>query len=253
MNFCVLASGSKGNSVFVESHYARILVDVGLSARQIETRLKMLQIDPASIDAIVLTHAHNDHVRGAGVFARRFGVPIYAHPQTLDDITHLFSGKESLHPWNESFQIKDMIFEPFALSHDCFPTVGYLIQTDNKRLALCTDLGMVTEEVRQYLPRANAIILESNHDPEMLLNGPYPWHLKERIASRLGHLSNQEAGELLQDIAHAGLSKIILGHLSDENNTPEIARETVYSYIGRSLQEICEVIEQRKISNVFTI
>ncbi len=253
MNFCVLASGSKGNSIFVETYYSRILIDVGLSAKQIEKRLQFIDIDPDSIDAIVLTHAHNDHVKGVGVFARRFGVPIYAHPQTLDDITHLLSGKETLHPWNQPFNIKDISLEPFPLSHDCFPTVGYLISAENQNLAICTDLGIVTEEVRHYLPRANAIILESNHDPDLLLNGPYPWHLKERIASRVGHLSNQEAGELLQTIAHTGLSKIILGHLSDENNTPEIARQTVFSFIDEPLQHICEVIEQKKTSEVFSI
>lgn len=253
MKYCVLASGSRGNSLFIESGYSRILLDIGLSARKIEERLATIGVSPDSLDAIVLTHSHKDHVRGAGVFARRFGTPIYAHPQTLDQITYLLRGKEDVHPWREAFSIKDLTFRPFPLPHDSDPTFGYLIGENGKNLAVCTDLGVVTDRVRENLREAHAIVLESNHDPGMLMSGPYPWHLKERISSRLGHLSNSEAGELLREVLHASISRIILGHLSEENNTPEKALNTVFSLIPSSARELCTVIEQRKSSALYIL
>ncbi len=253
MKFCILASGSKGNSVFVESDHIRVLVDVGLSARQIENRLKQIQVDPQSIHAIVLTHDHNDHVRGVGVFARRFGIPIYGHPETLDNITHLFRGTEDLRPWMDAFRLEDLTFTPFPLSHDSHPTVGYTIEHKGRRLVLCTDLGVVTPVVKEHVSRAHALLLESNHDPEMLMRGPYPWHLKERIASRLGHLSNHNAGTLLREVLHSGMQQVILGHLSEENNTPSLAFETVVDYVGFSLRDLIAVIEQKTISPVYSI
>ncbi len=248
MQFCILASGSKGNSIFVETEYTRVLIDVGLSARQIENRLNTIGVEPQSINAIVLTHDHNDHVRGVGVFARRFGVPIYAHPETLDNITHLFRGTEALHPWMQAFTIADLHFAPFPLSHDSIPTVGYTIEHRGKRLVICTDLGVVTPVVKEHVAQAHALLLESNHDPELLLRGPYPWHLKERIASQVGHLSNHNAGVLLREILHGGLQRVILGHLSEENNRPELALTTVLDYIGPGFREHLSVIEQKTIS-----
>ncbi len=253
MRFCILASGSRGNSVLIESDHARVLVDVGLSARQIALRLQQIEVDPASINAIVLTHDHTDHVRGVGVFARRYQVPIYAHPETLDNITYLLRDTETVHPWRQKFTIRDITFRPFPLSHDSDPTVGYLVMHNQRRLALCTDLGVVTEEVKIHLQQADAILLESNHDPDMLLNGPYPWHLKERIASRVGHLSNHNAGEVLNTVLHAGTEWVVLGHLSEENNTAGLALETVLEYLPSSIHERVMVIEQRRISPVFQL
>ncbi|NOX37639.1 MAG: MBL fold metallo-hydrolase [Calditrichaeota bacterium] len=253
MRFCILASGSRGNSVFIESDYARVLVDVGLSARQIELRLRGIGVDPSSIDAIVLTHDHTDHVRGVGVFARRFGVPIYGHPDTLDNITYLLRNQETIQPWHREFFIKDLGFWPFPLPHDSYPTVGYLVEHHQRYLAICTDLGVATEEVKQHLQEANAILLESNHDPEMLLNGPYPWHLKERIASHVGHLSNHNAGELLNAVLHPGVQQVILGHLSEENNTAQLALQTVLEYLPTTVHDQVTVIEQRQVSPVFQL
>lgn len=253
MKYCILASGSKGNSIFIESAYGRFLIDVGLSARQIEQRLLSREIDPASIDAIILTHAHSDHVRGVGVFANRHKIPVLGHPATLDNITHLLKPGQDVQPRFERFQLKDVTFTPFRVSHDCDPTVGYLIQENSKVFGICTDLGVVTEEVKTHVRQANALVLESNHDPAMLLSGPYPWELKERIAGRTGHLSNHNAGELLKEILHASLQHVILGHLSDENNTARLARETVLEYVGISQEEIIDVIEQKTVSEMFTL
>lgn len=253
MQYCILASGSKGNSIFVESYYGRVLIDVGLTARQIELRLQSRDVEPDSIDAVVLTHAHRDHVRGVGVFANRYKIPIYAHPDTLDSITPLLKRNQVVHPWQGPFEIVGLRFTPFRLPHDCDPTVGYLIEENGRVLGLCTDLGVVTEEVRRHVRQAQALILESNHDSHLLMTGPYPWHLKERIAGRGGHLSNDEAGELLREILHPGIGQVVLGHLSDENNTPELALTTALRYVGQAGEALIEVIEQRTVSRMFSL
>ncbi|RMF57134.1 MAG: MBL fold metallo-hydrolase [Calditrichaeota bacterium] len=251
MKFCILASGSRGNSIFIESKYGRFLVDVGLSARQIELRLSNHEIDPGSIDAIILTHAHRDHVYGVSVFANRHHIPVYGHPETLSAIR--FKPNQMLHEWQSPFRINDVHFTPFRVSHDCEPTFGYLVSENSHSLAICTDLGIVTEQVKEHLKKAQAIILESNHDPDMLMNGPYPWHLKDRIAGRRGHLSNHDAGQLLKEIQSLHLQKVVLGHLSEENNTPDLALNTVLDYVGAPMEPIIEVVEQRTVSPVYRL
>lgn len=253
MRYCILASGSKGNSTFIETNYARILVDVGLSAKKIEDRLKKLEVDPQGIDSIVLTHAHNDHVRGAGQFAHKFKIPIYAHPETLDEITGQLKPGQKIEPWHGAFHIKDALFTPFPLPHDCYPTFGYLIHENSNILAICTDLGVATENVKEHLSKASTLILESNHDPMMLMSGTYPWRLKERIASRVGHLSNVEAGEVIQEVFGSNMEKIILAHLSEDNNTAQIALDTVLEIVGDRLGSCISVIEQRRMSDMFEL
>ncbi len=251
MKICSLSSGSKGNSLFIESSDTRVLVDIGLSAMQIRQRLESIEVDPKTIDAVVITHAHRDHVRGAGVFSRKFGTPIHGHAETLDEITYLFSKNEPVIPWTQPFSIKDIHFTPFRVSHDSFPTVGYLIMSGTRRLAVCTDLGVVTSEVADHLKLAEFLVIESNHDPDMLMKGPYPWELKERIASRVGHLSNHDTGLLIKNILNGKVRQILLGHLSEENNTSELARETVLEYIGPGFSDIVDVIEQKTVSRIY--
>lgn len=251
MRICSLSSGSKGNSLFIESENSRILVDAGLSCKQIKTRLQAIDIDPQTIQAVVLTHAHRDHVSGADVFSYQFKVPIYGHPDTLDTLTYLFKRNNTIIPWTGDFRIQDMVISPFRVSHDAFPTVGYLISAGRKTISVCTDLGVVTPLVKENLKMSQFLVIESNHDPEMLANGPYPWELKERITSRVGHLSNHETGELLKQILNGHMRKILLAHLSDENNLPELAKGTVLEYIGGKHEDLVDVIKQRKISKVY--
>ncbi len=253
MRYCLLASGSRGNSIFVESDYARVLIDVGVSARQVEERLRTREIDPETIDAIVLTHAHSDHVRGVGVFANRYKLPVHSHPDTLDSITRWLKPNQEIQPQVEPFRIKDISFTPFRLSHDCDPTVGFLIEVNGKRLVICTDLGVVTNEVKTNVCQAQALILESNHDPDLLMAGPYPWELKERISGRTGHLSNHNAGELLQEILNAHLQQVVLGHLSLENNEPQLALGTTLDYIGTQHEPLIDVVEQKTVSKMYTL
>ena len=253
MKICSLSSGSKGNCLYIESEYTRILIDLGLSAHQIKERLEEIKIPADSINAIILTHSHTDHVRGTGTFSRRFNTPIYAHPDTLDDISYLIKQNEPIKPWRDSFYINDLHVTPFQLSHDAFPTYGYLISDGNKKIGICTDLGIVTHTVIEHLQQANFLIIESNHDSEMLRNGPYPIELKERIISRVGHLSNCDTGELLKELLNGRVNQIVLTHLSEENNTPELARETVIEYIGHQFSNMIDIFEQKKVSPIFEI
>jgi phosphoribosyl 1,2-cyclic phosphodiesterase len=239
--------------LFIQSEHGRVLVDAGLSALQLKKRLEVIEIDPETIDAIVLTHAHQDHVQGSTVFSRQFDTPIYGHPDTLDELIYIFNSDVSVIPWTKSFFIKDIHFKPFRLSHDANPTVGYCISAAGKELAICTDLGITTQEVEENLMGANFVILESNHDLDMLMKGPYPWELKERIASRVGHLSNHETGRLLKNILTGRLQKIVLAHLSEENNSHDLAKDTIIEYIGPQFEEIIDTFEQRKISPVYEV
>ena len=251
MKICSLSSGSKGNSLFIETQDTRILVDAGLSALQIKTRLESIQIDPKTIDGIVLTHAHRDHVNGADAYSVQFGVPIYGHPDTLDELTYLFKKSKAIIPWSGVFSIKDLLLEPFRVPHDSHPTVGYRISSQRKTIAVCTDLGTTTREVEENVTNVDCLLIESNHDPEMLINGPYQWELKERIASRVGHLSNHDTGALIKKIINGRMEKILLAHLSEENNTPDLAKATILEYIGYQAEEFIDVIEQRKVSDIF--
>lgn len=253
MKICSLSSGSRGNSLFIESENTRILVDAGLSCKQIKTRLQSIGIEPQTIQAIIITHAHRDHVSGADVFSYQFDVPIYGHPDTLDTLTYLFKRNNKIIPWTGEFVIEDMILSPFRVSHDAFPTVGYLISANGKTMSICTDLGVVTPEVIENLKLSQFLVIESNHDPDMLANGPYPWELKERISSRVGHLSNHDTGVLLKKVLNGYINKILLAHLSEENNSMEMAKKTVLGYIGEQHESLIDVIEQRKISNIYEI
>ncbi len=253
MKICSLSSGSKGNSLYIETQDTRILVDAGLSALQIKTRLESIRIDPKTIDGIVLTHAHRDHVIGADSFSRQFGVPIYGHPDTLDELTYLFKSTKAIIPWTGVFSIKDLLLKPFRVPHDSHPTVGYSISSERKTIAVCTDLGTTTREVEENITNVDCLLIESNHDPEMLINGPYSWELKERIASRVGHLSNHDTGALIKKIINGRMEKILLAHLSEENNTPDLAKATILDYIGYQAEEFIDVIEQKKVSDIFDL
>jgi phosphoribosyl 1,2-cyclic phosphodiesterase len=253
MQICSLASGSRGNSILIESNDSRILIDAGLSALKIKNALMTLRIEPNSVDAIVITHAHRDHVNGAGVFSNQFKIPVWGHPDTLDRLSYLFSRNQNVKPWTGSFKIKDMNLKPFAVSHDAIPTVGYKIQSNSKTIVICTDIGMITSGVENNLKEADLLVIESNHDPDMLRNGPYPLELKNRISSNVGHLSNYDTGALLKRILNHKMEQILLAHLSEENNSPDLAKKTVLEFIGSQFEDQIAIIEQQKMSPIFQI
>jgi phosphoribosyl 1,2-cyclic phosphodiesterase len=280
MRMTVLASGSKGNSTVVATHRTRILVDAGLSCREILRRMHVAGEDPRSLDAILITHEHQDHVQGVAVLARKLGIPVYftemthrawvrwLHPRkrmtyaewlrqrqqgsatadgessyssiavvaiadepdaelceaasaerapaALPSVAYFEAGKR--------FVVGDIDVEPFTIPHDAADPVGFVFEGDGVRIGFATDLGYMPANVRQALRRCDVLMLESNHDTEMLRDGPYPWSVKQRVMSRVGHLSNEAAAEFLERNYDGQAAYVILAHLSESNNLPALAR-----------------------------
>lgn len=279
MRMTVLASGSKGNSTLVATHRTRILVDAGLSCREILRRMNIAGEDPRSLDAILITHEHQDHVQGVAVLARKLGIPVYftemthrawvrwlhprkrttyaewlrqrqqgsaaansessasctavaaaadepdaelceaaspERPAALPSVAYFEAGKR--------FVVGDIDVEPFTIPHDAADPVGFVFEGDGVRIGFATDLGYMPANARQALRRCDALMLESNHDTEMLRDGPYPWSVKQRVMSRVGHLSNEAAAEFLERNYDGQAAYVILAHLSESNNLPALAR-----------------------------
>jgi phosphoribosyl 1,2-cyclic phosphodiesterase len=233
MRLCSIASGSSGNCIYVGSDTTHLLVDVGISGIRTKTGLHQLGVDLTDIDGIFVTHEHADHISGLGVIARKYGIPIYATEGTMEAITRQAScGKidsSLFHPIQEDqkLQIKDLTVFPMKISHDAAQPVAYRFRYGKTKVAVCTDLGVYTDYTVDCLTGMDAILLEANHDVKMLQVGPYPYALKQRILGAKGHLSNENSGRLLGRILHDGLQTILLGHLSKENNLPELAYEAV--------------------------
>lgn len=231
MEFCTIASGSSGNSTYIGTEYTKILIDAGISGKRIEDALCRLGISGRDIDALFLTHEHTDHIQGAGVFSRRFHVPVYATEETWaaigDSLGKIeLDHKRYVYP-GEVCAVNDICVRPFAIPHDAAGPVGYNVMAEERKATLATDIGHVTDEIREALADSDLLLLEANHDVEMLKKGGYPRYLKERILGENGHLSNHTAGELLSSVASGRLKHVFLGHLSKENNTPTLAYATV--------------------------
>lgn len=233
MRLCSIASGSSGNCVYVGSDATHLLVDTGISGKRVEEGLKGLDLSPKDLDGILITHEHADHISGLGVLTRKYEIPVYA---TEGTIRAMFEGgslgnvEESLfHPIREDkkFILKDLAINPMHISHDAAQPVAYRISYGSKRVGICTDLGVYNDYTVECLKGMDAILLEANHDVNMLQVGPYPYYLKQRILGERGHLSNENSGRLLCRILHDRLKAILLGHLSKENNLPELAYESV--------------------------
>jgi phosphoribosyl 1,2-cyclic phosphodiesterase len=299
VRFTVLASGSKGNCTVVSGGRTRILVDAGLSCREIFKRMKAAGEDPATLDAILITHEHQDHVNGLGVTARKLGIPVYftegthrawmrwltprrhmtykewleqcqlqaaarqaesqpneGDPDELDsaEVCSTEPVRESAAPEpaapekdptflpsvqyfqaGQPLQIGDIRVSPFTIPHDAVDPVGFVFQAEGVRMAVATDLGYVTPNVKAQLKQLDLLLLESNHDLEMLRDGPYPWSVKQRVLSRVGHLSNEAAAHFLETEYDGQATYVILGHLSESNNLPELARVTAErALVGRA-------------------
>ncbi len=289
VRFTVLASGSKGNSTVVTGGHTRILVDAGLSCRELFKRMTAAGEDPASLDAIIVTHEHQDHINGVGVTARKLGIPVYfteathrawmrwltprrqmtyaqwleqcrrqaaaRQPETelaeseCDDAESESPGVAATKPaaeetakaqqekpdptWLPSvqyfqagkpFRIGDIAVSPFTIPHDATDPVGFVFEAEGVRMALATDLGYMPPNVKAQLKKLDLLMLESNHDLEMLRDGPYPWQVKQRVLSRVGHLSNDAAADFLESGYDGQATYVVLGHLSESNNLPELAR-----------------------------
>jgi len=259
----VLASGSKGNSTLVASSRTRILVDAGLSCRELMKRMQMANEDPAAIDALLITHEHQDHVQGVAVLARKLGVPVYftqathrawmrwmmpqkrltyaawlalrQQPPGVEEVEKA-SVEKAEDPCSlpgveyfsagSGFSIGDIVVTPFTIPHDAADPVGFVFEADGVRMAIATDLGYMPPNVKMAIRNCDVLMLESNHDLEMLRDGPYPWSVKQRVMSRVGHLSNEAASDFLEKNYDGNASYVVLAHLSESNNLPELARVT---------------------------
>jgi phosphoribosyl 1,2-cyclic phosphodiesterase len=219
---CVLASGSKGNAIYISDGFTSILVDAGFSAIEIKRRLKSRGLNPKEINAILVTHEHSDHIQAVGVLSRQLKLPVYVN-RKIKNITPLTDAVYEMRTFKSGspFQINNLMVHPFAVSHDAAEPVGFMIGQNGRRIGLATDLGTITPSVIENLKDCHLLIIEANHDPAMLLNGPYPWPLKQRIQSSSGHLSNQQSKILLRKLQHRQLQHVILAHLSEINNAPQ--------------------------------
>lgn len=235
MRVCLLASGSRGNATLIEADGYRLLIDAGLSAREIDRRLREIHLTADDLDALLISHEHHDHVSGIGPLARRHNLPVYIVPETaaaipklgkIADLRYFVAG--------DRLQLGALDIATFSTTHDAVDPVGFVIDSAEGRIGFATDLGHATRLVIDALASSRVLILESNHDEVMLLDGPYPWPLKQRIQGRHGHLSNRAAADLLCEIAWDGLEAIFLAHLSEENNQPELARREIEQVLART-------------------
>lgn len=233
MRMCSIASGSSGNCIYIGTDATHLLVDVGISCKRTVEGLGQLGLTGKDIDGILITHEHSDHINGLGVICRKFGIPIYATKGTISAIKRVSSLgviDDSLFRVvreDEKFILKDITVNPMKISHDAAQPVAYRFQYGNRRMAVATDLGTYNEYTVECLRGMDVLLLEANHDINMLQVGPYPYALKQRILGNRGHLSNELSGKLLSRLLHDGLKTVFLGHLSKENNLAELAYETV--------------------------
>ncbi|MBE5957826.1 MAG: MBL fold metallo-hydrolase [Lachnospiraceae bacterium] len=245
MKITSIASGSSGNSICISNENGAFLIDAGISKKRIEEGLDAAGVAPEKLNGILITHEHSDHIKGLGVFLRKYNIPVYATRKTVSAIlstssvgkvdTDLFFGIDP----DKEFKLGDFAVRPFRVSHDAVDPVAYRFYEGEKSGAVVTDLGYYDDYIVDNLKDLDAVLLESNHDVNMLQMGAYPYHLKQRIWGNRGHLSNETAGRLLDTIATSRLKNVLLGHLSKENNYPELAFEAVRNEVNAGSGELC--------------
>lgn len=240
----VLMSGSKGNASLVFTDDTYLLLDAGLSGKKIFGAMEEIGIDPGKLNGIIISHEHSDHVNGAGVISRKLNIPIYFSEPTYSSCCNKL-GKLKQAPVyfqvGDKFSIRDINVTSFSSSHDAIDSSNFLFEQLNnssQKLAIATDLGFASKLLLNKIKEATTLILESNHDEYILLNGSYPWELKQRVKSIKGHLSNKQAVAVVSQMMHPGLSNLILAHLSEANNTPELAFKEMDSYLKEIKSEV---------------
>lgn len=256
VRFLILASSSAGNSAYITDGLTHLLVDCGLSRKETFARLEANGVDPCCIDAILVTHEHCDHVSGLPAIAKKLAKPVYLTQSTA---AALDTGKEA--QYFQTFQagaklsIGSFEVQSFSLPHDAEDPVGFTFSSNGRKVGICTDLGYMPDSIRYHLQDCELILLESNHDLEMLKVGPYPWSLKQRVMSRRGHLSNDVVSQFILDDISARTRTLVLGHLSEQNNLPALAHMVAAQAIGRrGLTSLdLSVSEPRKLSQFFEI
>ena len=243
----MLSSGSGGNSVYIETDQHKILLDAGLSEKKLSARLANIDRSAGDLDAVFVTHEHSDHVKGIGPLVRKHNIPLYTTEGTFRKIA---SRAGRIPEWKpirseEPVVIGDMVVEPYATPHDAEESVAFVIRHGDTKIGHATDLGKVTPFVKEKLRKSTALLVEANHDVDRLNAGPYTWPLKQRIKSDVGHLSNEACGELLADANHDGLRCVVLMHLSETNNLPELATLTAQQALGETFSKLRVVLARQ--------
>ena len=250
-NFCSLYSGSSGNSLFVQTENTKLLIDAGESAKKITEALSLLNVDVTQLDGILVTHEHSDHVKGLGTLSKKYNIPVYANSKTWDAMpeqnTKVLDINHKYFQPSETFEIGDLKISHFEIPHDAANPCGFNIFHEDKKISVATDIGHMTSQIIHKLEDSSFILLEANYDPNILKCSKYPYPLKQRIAGPNGHLANVDAGKTVSYLMKSGLSKVMLGHLSKENNFPELAYKTV---VNELIENKCD--ENRIRINVAT-
>lgn len=260
-NFCSLYSGSSGNSLFVETQNTKLLIDAGVSSKKIETALNDINIDPSTLDGILVTHEHIDHVQGLGTLSKKFNLPVFVNQETLDAMPKqkdkISENNIKTFKISDKFDIGDLEIKPFSIPHDAANPCGFNIWKNNKKISIATDIGHMTNPILKSLEESLFIMLEANYDPEVLRCSPYPFTLKSRIAGPTGHLPNEMAGKTISHLLKSGLKNAMLGHLSKQSNFPELAYKTVVDeLISNNYNENCislSVASRDNHSKIITI
>lgn len=227
-----ICSGSSGNCSFIETDSTKILVDFGVSSKKIQEALNNINVSFDEIDGILVTHEHSDHVRGLKVLCKNYNIPIYANEKTFSEINKSFDIKnKKIFLSNEKFEIGDLEINPFSIPHDAADPCGFNINFNNKKISIATDIGHIENSLIHTLEGSSFLLLESNYEPDILKCSRYPYSLKKRILGPNGHLSNQDASYVISLLVKNGLNNVMLGHLSKENNFPELAYKTTMNEI----------------------
>ncbi len=251
IGYCPLASGSKGNCIYVGTPHCKILIDAGISTRQIKLKLAEINVDISEIDAILITHDHADHIQGLKVISYNLGIPILANTETAKGIVNHFHAvpKFKIFSTGETFSYSDLEIHPFSIQHDTVDPVAFTLRLDDIKLGICADLGFVTRLVQNHLQDCDYLYIESNHQPSMVHSCARPMVYKQRVLGRSGHLSNEACGQLLTQVAHSGLKHVHLAHLSSECNSPEVALKTINSMLSeKNMQLDLSIAHQDRVS-----
>ena len=242
MKVCVLSSGSKGNTTYIEEGNTKILIDMGNSSKYVKEKLEEIGVTPTDIDGILITHTHVDHVKGLKVFTKKYNVPVYITDIMLSDLDYITNYKYI----DKDFDIGDIHITSIKTSHDASDSRGYIVSGIDKSMVYITDTGYINKKYFDVLSNRNLYVMESNHDIEMLTNGPYPYHLRQRILSDKGHLSNYDSAKYLSSFIGDNTKYVLLAHLSQDNNTEELAYETLLDRLDVDNKHVDNIIVTRQ-------
>lgn len=238
LEFCSLISGSQGNSYFLSDKNTNLLLDIGISGKQLEAKMKSIDRDIKAIDGILVSHEHSDHIKGVGIISRRYNIPIFANEKTWEamdlKLGNIKDNNKKIFKTDSEFQIKSINIKPFKSYHDAVEPVGFSVFDNNKKISIATDIGKVDGNILNNLSGSDLVVLEANHDEDILKASSYPYYLKRRILSTSGHLSNVDCGKAMVKLLEHNIKNFVLAHLSRENNFPSLAVSTVKEELTNS-------------------